>query len=366
MFNLPYQQTPAIIELKKTAREKGFPLYGSFELTSRCNLDCKMCYVHNQDSNHCASQELTTDQWKQLMDNAINAGMLFALLTGGECLLRKDFKDLYLHLHKKGVIVSVNTNGALINDDYVEFFRTHKPERIQISLYGSNEDQYERVTRHRRFNAVLSGIQKLKNAGVNVEIAITPNAYMKDDFEGVFKLVKDEKLNYQVSNVLIAPREGEMDTTCNLTEEDRIHITKIMASVMGTASNPNRTSAPAPLPCGESSTQESGMPCNAGTIRFFLTWQGKMLPCVSMPDIFIDAMTNSFETCWTYIRDTMKEVKRPIECTGCVYEHVCALCPSVRFNGLFSGHCRKELCNYMVKKYEEGCFIKTGNGLRSI
>ena len=60
------------------------PVSVQFELTPRCNFDCKMCYVHNQDSNKLKSKELSTDQWKSIMDDAFSNGMMFETLTGGK------------------------------------------------------------------------------------------------------------------------------------------------------------------------------------------------------------------------------------------------------------------------------------------
>lgn len=363
-MHLPYQRDPAIIALKEKAKEKGIPLYGTFELTSRCNLDCKMCYVHNQNSNACLQHELTTAQWKGLMDSAYDAGMMFALITGGECLLRKDFRELYLHMYNKGVIVSVNTNGTLINDDYIAFFAAHKPERIQISLYGSNDNGYEKVTGHRQFQRVSAAIKGLQDAGVNIEVAITPNAYMKGDAEDIFRYLKKEKIRFQVSNTLIEARDGETNDESRLTDEDRIEMAKDKAAVFG--QQLATPTCPAPKPCGDQAEQRYGMPCNAGTVRFCITWQGKMIACVSLPEISIDAMENDFRTCWQYIHDTMATVKQPIECSGCAYEKVCGICPAVKYDGLFSGHCNKAHCNYLQKKYESGLLRYTDSGIKSI
>lgn len=361
---MPYQRDPAILALKETAKKNAIPLYGTFELTSRCNLDCKMCYVHNQNSNACMQQELTTEQWKKLMDSAYDAGMMFALLTGGECLLRKDFKELYLHMHNKGIIVSVNTNGALINEEYIDFFASHKPERIQISLYGSDDDAYERVTGHRQFQRVSAAIKGLRDAGVNIEVAITPNAYMKSDTERIFRYLKEEKIRFQVSNTLIEARDGDTNDESRLTDEDRIEMAKIKAAVFG--QQLAVPTYPIPKPCGEQTEQKYGMPCNAGTVRYCITWQGKMIPCVSLPEISIDVLKNDFPACWKYIHDTMATVKQPVECSGCPYEKVCGICPATKYDGLFSGHCNTAHCSYLQKKYEAGLLRCMDSGIKNI
>ena len=106
-------------QIIKDAKQTKSPVIGQFELTPRCNLDCKMCYVHNQDSNKLAKQELSTEKWKEIFDQAFDAGLMFATLTGGECTLRNDFKELYLYLWYKGVSITVLTNGTLIDDSFL-------------------------------------------------------------------------------------------------------------------------------------------------------------------------------------------------------------------------------------------------------
>lgn len=79
------------------AREKAIPISGSFELTPLCNLDCKMCYVHLHKNQMQGAELLSTEQWKGLMKEAIDAGMMYARLTGGECLTYPGFKGRCLY-----------------------------------------------------------------------------------------------------------------------------------------------------------------------------------------------------------------------------------------------------------------------------
>ena len=74
-----------LLEAAKNAREHDTPICGDFELTPLCNLDCRMCYVHLADPA-VKARMLTGDQWISLMGQAIERGMLIALLTGGEAM----------------------------------------------------------------------------------------------------------------------------------------------------------------------------------------------------------------------------------------------------------------------------------------
>ena len=73
------------------AREKHVPVCGIFELTPLCNLSCKMCYVHLDKEQMGGKELLPVETWISIIDQAIDAGMLYANITGGECLTYSGF-----------------------------------------------------------------------------------------------------------------------------------------------------------------------------------------------------------------------------------------------------------------------------------
>ena len=80
-------------KLSSSAREKRELLSASFELTSRCNLQCKMCYVcQPANEAQAKAKELTSAQWIRLGEEARDAGLLYITFTGGEVFIRDDFK----------------------------------------------------------------------------------------------------------------------------------------------------------------------------------------------------------------------------------------------------------------------------------
>ena len=102
------------------------PLAGSFELTPRCTLNCKMCYIHKSSCDKSAiSEEKDASFWINLATQAKDAGMLILLLTGGEPLLRQDFEEIYVACKKLGLLVSVNTNATLLDSEKIKLFEKH-------------------------------------------------------------------------------------------------------------------------------------------------------------------------------------------------------------------------------------------------
>ncbi len=118
------------------------------ELTARCNLNCRHCYINLPagDVDH-AGKELSLQEISHIADQAIAMGAIWCLLSGGEPLLRKDFADIYIMLKKKGLLISVFTNATLINERHIELFKKYPPRDIEITVYGVTPDTYEKVSR---------------------------------------------------------------------------------------------------------------------------------------------------------------------------------------------------------------------------
>ena len=71
---------------------KRYPFNGTFELTGRCNLSCKMCLVRvdHQRMSELNLRERTAEEWIHMAEQARDAGTLGLLLTGGEGMLRSE------------------------------------------------------------------------------------------------------------------------------------------------------------------------------------------------------------------------------------------------------------------------------------
>ena len=133
--------------LHRKGQKLGLPIAGTFELTARCNFNCPMCYVHMtpEQLKTSGKQELTAQQWLDIAREARDRGMVFALLTGGEPLVRKDFFEIYDGMREMGILISINSNGSMLQGEILERFLETPPLRFNISLYGGNNETYRNM-----------------------------------------------------------------------------------------------------------------------------------------------------------------------------------------------------------------------------
>lgn len=132
--------------LHRKVGDQRIPISGSLEVTQRCNLRCQHCYIPPDSRAKRNSNELSLSEIQRILDEVTDAGCLWLLLTGGEPLLRKDLLDIYTYARRKGLIVTLFTNGTLVSPRIADYLTEWRPFNIEITLYGATQGTYERVT----------------------------------------------------------------------------------------------------------------------------------------------------------------------------------------------------------------------------
>ena len=324
------------------ARENGVPMHGTFELTPFCNLDCNMCYVH-LNANQVSDENLqTVEQWKRIITKAHSMGMMNATLTGGECLIYPGFDELYLFLREMGIKTSIKTNGVLLSPKRIDFFNKYPPRSVTISLYGSSNEVYKRVTGHEAFDVVYGNLLQLKEAEFPVSIAITPSSDMYEDLDNLFTICKQLGFPYSVNVALFQPREETGRTIYDLSPNE---YAEIFNKIKNGAVSPSESYDEHTVPDDSKQVYTcNGLRCGAGKSCFTVEWNGKMSGCDNLDLIKIDLHDEDFSNAWKRINMEANTYPLPVECKDCIYDKVCFSCAAYRGNGAEKGHCNKKIC----------------------
>ncbi|MCR4946962.1 MAG: radical SAM protein [Lachnospiraceae bacterium] len=323
------------------ANENAIPVFGAFELTPYCNLDCKMCYVHLYDPQY-SERMLDGNQWIELMDAAIEKGMISALLTGGEAMTHPDFWDIYMHLIEKGIQVRVKTNGLLLTKNVIEKLNQYQPFMIDVSLYGCNDDSYEAVTGKRAFQKVKSNIENLIANQLPLTLEIVPSKYMMPYIKDIMSLAKSFDVRTNVNKMLIEPNDNTDRTKeeFDLTRENHREIIKLTKEFFEQKQAENE----------DEFVYETGftkeLKCNAGTCTFAVSWEGIMKPCLNFPEDLISVKLEDmgFERAWKHINDKMAHYSIPEKCHTCEYHDECRYCPREHGQYAKRNQCDASVC----------------------
>lgn len=148
------------------------PLRGSIELTERCNLRCLHCYINPETTGlNTRKRALTQREWFEILDQIADAGCLWLLMTGGEILVRPDFLNIYTYAKRKGFLITLFSNAVAMTPSIADYLAEWPPFSIEISLYGSSERTYERITGVAgSYERCIRGIELLVARGLPVSL----------------------------------------------------------------------------------------------------------------------------------------------------------------------------------------------------
>lgn len=333
------------------AGDRGIPLSGTFELTARCNLDCRMCYIHKRENDRAAlAGELTASEWLRLAEVCQRSGTLLLLLTGGEPLLRPDFREIYTGCRRLGLMVSINSNATLMDGSMVDFLAADPPSRVNITLYGASPETYGALCGDPgAYQRAVGGILALKEAGVLVKLNFSVTPYNQQDLERVCAFAGENGLALQAASYMFPPvracesgcfapdrltaREAAQaqlryDRGRFAPEELRRRWAAQLAG--GRVEDPGRE-------CQELPTER--IRCRAGSSTFWVTWNGQLRPCGMMTEPTADLGRLGFPAAWESIRAAREEILVPAQCTACEMKNACDQCAALCYaeTGSFTG-----------------------------
>ena len=331
-----YAVEPRITEyLYQKAAAAGVPLSGTFELTPVCNMDCKMCYVRiSRQQQESIAPLKTAQQWLDLGEKAKKAGMLYLLLTGGEPFLHPQFRQIMEGLHKMGLLISINSNGTMINEDTVAWLKNCPPLRINISLYGVNDETYGRLCGNPKgFSQVSRAIDLLMQAGIPVKLncSLTPDnaPHLKE----MIDFANAKGLNIQVAGYMFPPARKDpkaIGENFRLTPEQAAWYTAYAEYLLlGKEKFLERGCQSGFFTDPEESCADTGdvMRCRAGRCSFWVTWQGGLTPCGMFPEQDSpNVFEGEFLAAWEKVKAQVAQIRLPASCANCSAKMTCRAC----------------------------------------
>src|SRR6201988_3706259 len=133
----------AALEARSKAETFGIPLAVLAELTHRCPLQCPYC--SNPVELDRASTELTTDEWKKVLSELAELGVLQIHFSGGEPTARKDLVELVQHATDVGLYTNLITSAVLLTKEKLSALADAGLSHVQISFQGNEPVIADRV-----------------------------------------------------------------------------------------------------------------------------------------------------------------------------------------------------------------------------
>jgi len=332
--------------LWKRTEEKRIPIFAEIELTERCNNNCVHCYINlPADDEEAKKRELSFREIRDIVDETVEMGCLWWLITGGEPLLREDFADIYLYLKKKGLLVSVFTNVTLITPELVSLFKKYPPRELEITVYGITRKTYERITRTPgSFEAFMKGINLLQKENVPFTLkamALRSNAGELEAIKDFCKPISNGPFRFDPFLHLRLRPNGKRNRQIR---NERLSPQEIVAIELG---DKERKNGLLKQVCEEKERAEETVHfnddnhlfyCGAGKASFTIDAYGffKLCSSLSHPDCVYDLRKGSLREAWEKFVPKVRAMKTEDEecrkkCLNCPLINLCMWCPATAY-----------------------------------
>lgn len=306
------------------------PVNATIEVTNRCPLTCSHCYNNLPMSDAGArAGELTLDEHRRLADEIAELGCLWALYSGGEIFARRDFLDIYRHAKKAGLLLTLFTNGVLINESIADTLAEWRPFAIEITLYGRTRATYEALTGiPGSFDRCMRGIDlllerrlplKLKTVAVSVnkhEVWAMRDFAQSLGVEFKFDPMISPRIDCSSSplGVRLSPEEL---VALDLSDAERVMEWRRLAASYGAVVTPE----------GETPQVYD---CGGGVNSFAIDPYGNLTICVLSHVDRYNIRNGSFREGWESFLQKVRTrpVSRITKCTACALKSMCGMCPA--------------------------------------
>lgn len=307
---------PLLHEVMRRAGERYIPWQAAIEVTYRCNLRCRHCYV---DDTLKGGQrpELDTDAWRRILDELAAAGTLHLLVTGGEPLLRADLLQILEAASERGFFVALLTNGTLVSSEWVARLRALHPHFVGTSLYGATPHTHDTVTRQRgSFGRTVGAIRSLLEVGLTVVVQATMMSDNVGEMVAMRSLAEGMGAVFSLGYSLV-PTKG-----CGLGPQ-------ALEATAGAALEQLRADTAVTV---EPRREGPGL-CQAGRGICSISPDGGLYPCLLMPLRLGSLQEHAFgDIWWQQPPDALVRLRALtpadwVACQGCADAPFCFRCP---------------------------------------
>jgi radical SAM protein with 4Fe4S-binding SPASM domain len=303
----------------------------SVEVTRRCPLECQHCYnnlpMGDQDAR---SREMSTEEHFHMLDELVEMGCFWLLYTGGEIFARKDFLQIYTYAKQKGFLITLFTNGTLINEKIADYLVEWPPFAIEITLYGRTKETYEALTQiPGSYEKCLRGIRLLRERGLPLKLKTVATSINKHEISAMRQFAEEELGVDFKFDAQINPRIdcSQSPLAVRLTPEEvvalDVHAPERAAEYRRLAERDLES----PPNLAQSETMYV---CGGGMNSFAVNAYGEIGICVISQQETFSVREASVRQVWeeSLLRLRMRKRTRVTKCIECRIQSLCGMCPA--------------------------------------
>jgi radical SAM protein with 4Fe4S-binding SPASM domain len=309
--------------------DKRAPIDVSIEMTRRCPLDCQHCYNNLPMGDIAArNRELSKQEYEAILDELADMGVIWLLFTGGEIFARKDFLEIYTYAKQKGFLITLFTNGILINEKIADYLVDFPPFAIEITLYGRTKETYEVLTQlPGSYDRCMRGIRLLRERGLPLKLKTVGTKVNSHEVIGMREFAEQELgVDFKFES-LINPRIdcSQAPLQVRLSPEEVVALDLNWPKLAGEYRQLLEQTIAKPA-----KPESTVYVCGGGVKSFAIDPYGHMSICVISHQESYSIRAGSVREGWEQFlfKVRQRERTRPTKCDTCRIQSVCSMCPA--------------------------------------
>ncbi len=314
--NAAREESGVYDDLNRWAARTLTPLHLHLELTWRCALSCRHCYLDGIERR--PEDELTLEEIERFLTEARDLGVLFLTLSGGEPFLRNDFEDIVAIARRMRFSVSVLTSGWKTEMDQLERLTALGLDGLQVSLYGADAELHDGFTRREgSFAKAWETLTTGRELGLSVRAAVSVTRWNVHALEDIDRKLRDAEIPWNpVVNLFPRRVTGQLPDGLQLDGEAFREVLKRL---------PERKRF------RMADLQPGDPPCNAGRSMVAIDPHGHVSPCPTWPQVVGNIREKPFSEIWKQAPElqairalTLADLE---DCPNCPHRATCNRCP---------------------------------------
>jgi pyrroloquinoline quinone biosynthesis protein E len=137
------------------------------ELSYRCPLHCPYCSNPTRARN---DGELTTDEWRRVLGEATELGVLQVGFSGGEPLVRRDLAELVRGAREANLYTNLITSGVGLDESRASELREAGLDSVQLSFQSDDVDLADEIAGARAHQRKLAAASFIRAAGIPLSL----------------------------------------------------------------------------------------------------------------------------------------------------------------------------------------------------
>lgn len=263
-----------------------------------CNQKCIHCYAAGQ--KQAEEKELSTSQWKQIIDKCRKSCIPQITFTGGEPTMRTDLVELIDYA--QWFVTRLNTNGIKLSKELCADLKKASLDSVQITFYSADENIHNKLVGADHYKDTVAGIENAVEAGLSLSIN-TPLCTLNKDYVKTLEFLHQHNVLFVTCSGLITTGNAATDNSekLQLSTEELKSILKDAVSYC--ANNGMEISFTSPGWIETEFFDELGInppTCGACLSNMAITPGGNVVPCQSWLSgpVLGNMITDNWEDIW--------------------------------------------------------------------